>query len=1088
MRRSIGCLVAAVLWSSSCVGGEPKAPTLRNGFDGAARWEAKSGTWRQADGVLGQAGAGEAFVALKADRLRDVAIEARIRPAKGATESYAGIVFGLDEEGAGYCAYLALHRRSPRDNLVKLREITGGRIGRSNLAEGRTPVADGQWHELRVEASGRRVVVSVGGKTLFRHRTRRDAAGGIGFWTFKAAADFDDLRVEPTSLTTWPAGREKRFARVNPIFASATRQRLVLDGEWEFRMDPKDAGQKASWAKGGGAFPDTIRVPGAWEAQGFGGERITLRYQGTPVCLRGSYHGPAWYRRTVRIPAGWRGKRVWLKLGGVQPSAAVWCNGTHLGFHERYFEPFKFDVTDLVKPGEACTVVARIDNRDQPASFGQGGGAGGCLTILWPWGGIHRSVELEATAPVSIQRAAIVPDLDKGTVAVRIHLEDAPPQGRTLRLDAEARLLGEGAGDSFGKASAAVSGKEIALTLPVSSVRPWSPESPRLYRLDLRLTDGDKVLDAWSDRFGFCKREVRGNDVWLNNRQVFMRGCGNDCVYPLTIAPPASRDVYRKRFKLARDYGFVYVRHHTWVPLPEYFDAADELGIMLQPELPYGGPTGRMDALIANYRNHPSLAIYSMTNEANRGRKALSRLYHHAKQVDPTRFAIDSDGCSGPVRPTADLWLISGTPPDSHAAFRTKPVIYHEFLNLPTIPDPAALPRFTGGFKPTAMENLAAFAKVKGLEEEVRQAVLASRHLQKLYQKEGIERARRQRELDGYCYWTVADFWEFGQGLFDMLWQPKGWTAAEFRRFNDAACLLADLPGSTFWQGDDLAVTFLASNYTGADIRSARFEWRLMDGDKVLAERRVPDVAARQGTVSDLCATRIALPDLRRHAKLILRCELTWAGGKLTNEWPLWTYSRAALAKDFPAKIQFRGTGKTLAKLYPGLTGKGDRKLLVADRVEAADQELLRAGGRMLVVSTDAFKSLRVRLHPGWWRPKHTDQVGLAMRKHPALVGFPHDGAAGWQIRSILRTVARVDDLPHKVTPIVYGLSYPFPRMPMHLKKLRGEPPELRACLFEYRVGRGTVLVCGLDLSGKRPESRALLDCLLCYATGEVGG
>jgi len=1073
------CLALAAL-ALSCAGAERK---LEEKFDGPTRWRAEAGSWQQADGVLRQGGPAEALATIKAEAVSNASVQARVRLPKGVVEGYVGIVFGLDGQGKGFCVYLAIHRRSNRDNLVKLREIDRGRVGSGNLVWVKSPLEGGKWYDLRIDAAGHRVRVALDGKRLFTHTVGRDTAGRLGLWTFQSAAEFDDLRVGPSAFAPRGAGRPKRFARVNSVFPSPVRQRLVLDGEWQFRMDPGDAGQEAGWAKGSVAFPDRIRVPGAWEAQGFGGEKTVLRYQGTPVHLRGSYHGPAWYRRTIEVPAAWKGKRVWLKLGGVQPSAAVWCNGAYLGFHARYFEPFKFDVTDLVKPGEACTVVARIDNREQASSFGQGGGAGGCLTIVWPWGGIHRSVELEATAAVSIQRATLVPDLDTGKVEVRVELEDEPPPAAKLALQAEARLLGEGAATSFGKAAVPVRGKTLSLTVPVAKAAAWSPESPRLYRLDLRLADGGKAVDVWSERFGFCKREVRGNDVFLNNRQVFLRGYGNDCVYPLTIAPPASRDIYRERFKLARDYGFVYVRHHTWVPLPEYFDAADELGIMLQPELPYGGPTGRLDALIANYRNHPSLAVYSMTNEANRGKASLSTLYHHAKAQDPTRFAIDSDGCSGPVRPTADLWLISGTPPDSHPAFKTKPVLYHEFLNLPTIVDPAALPKFTGGLKPVAMANLAAYAKAKGRQTEVREAVRASRYLQKLLQKDGIERARRQGELDGYCYWTIADFWEFGQGLFDMLWQPRAWTAVEFRRFNDRACVLAELPGHTFWQGGKVEAKLLVSNYTGADIRSAEVAWTLSDGEAILAKGRLTEQSAAQGAVTRLGSVALDLPELRRHAKLVLRCTLTWPEGALENEWELWTFSRAALTSDFPATVRFRGRAKGLAAAYPDLKPKAERELIVAESLDPADADFLRRGGRLLLTSTSTFGGERVRLHPGWWRPSPSNQVGLAMGEHPALAGFPHDGAAGFQLGGILRTVVDIDGLPFKATPIIYGLSYPFPRLPASQKKLGGEPPTLRACLFEFAVGKGMVLVSGLDLSGGRPESRALLDGLLRYAT-----
>ena len=61
--------------------------------------------------------------------------------------------------------------------------------------------------------------------------------------------------------------------------------------------------------------------------------------------------------------------------------------------------------------------------------------------------------------------------------------------------------------------------------------------------------------------------------------------------YPLTIASPASRDVHRQHLQLAKSYGFGYVRHHTHCEVPEFYDAADEVGIMVQPEMPYYGST-----------------------------------------------------------------------------------------------------------------------------------------------------------------------------------------------------------------------------------------------------------------------------------------------------------------------------------------------------------------------------------------------------------------------------------------------------------------------------------------------------------------
>ncbi|HOW19885.1 MAG TPA: hypothetical protein PLC79_12695, partial [Phycisphaerae bacterium] len=91
--------------------------------------------------------------------------------------------------------------------------------------------------------------------------------------------------------------------------AAAGRAVLSLDGTWQFRLDPDGAGREAKWFSADAAFGDTIQVPGAWQAQGYGAESDKLRH---------SYDGKAWYRREVAIPDDWAGRRVWLKVGGVR--------------------------------------------------------------------------------------------------------------------------------------------------------------------------------------------------------------------------------------------------------------------------------------------------------------------------------------------------------------------------------------------------------------------------------------------------------------------------------------------------------------------------------------------------------------------------------------------------------------------------------------------------------------------------------------------------------------------------------------------------------------------------------------------------
>ena len=95
-----------------------------------------------------------------------------------------------------------------------------------------------------------------------------------------------------------------------------------------------------------------------------------------------------------------------------------------------------------------------------------------------------------------------------------------------------------------------------ALVVPISDLRPWSPERPNLYIADVTIRSADDqghALHGWRERFGVRKWEVRGKDFYLNNRPYFVRGYGDDYVYPLTLCSPASREDHRRRWSWPRN-------------------------------------------------------------------------------------------------------------------------------------------------------------------------------------------------------------------------------------------------------------------------------------------------------------------------------------------------------------------------------------------------------------------------------------------------------------------------------------------------------------------------------------------------------
>jgi hypothetical protein len=102
----------------------------------------------------------------------------------------------------------------------------------------------------------------------------------------------------------------------------------------------------------------------------------------------------------------------------------------------------------------------------------------------------------------------------------------------------------------------------------------WSPTKPNLYVATIQLFRGEVPVDEMAIRFGMRKIEAKDQRILLNGKPIFLRGFGDDAIEPLTGFPPASKEVYRKRFETAKKYGFFFVRYHSWCPPPECFEAA----------------------------------------------------------------------------------------------------------------------------------------------------------------------------------------------------------------------------------------------------------------------------------------------------------------------------------------------------------------------------------------------------------------------------------------------------------------------------------------------------------------------------------
>ncbi len=893
--------------------------------------------------------------------------------------------------------------------------------------------------------------------------------------------------VEPEF--TW-GGRAPHPAVVNPVLGEDASAVISLRGEWEFvSFDKAKPYRNGVWPK---MYKETtkfwkdsrkIRVPGCWEAQGVGEPGDSVSWDATwddnIKPLRHRLMGECWYRRNVEIPSAWAGKRIWIKFGGVKNAGWVWVNERQVAYIDNYCATEKYEITDLVKPGETAKVVVEVTNL-RPSRKG-------LMGVHHKWGGIYRDVELEATPQTFIDDCWVRGDFDKKAAEVHVAIGRGNGECRMENVECrmenvECRMKGwavrltvDGKTESFAlcpgvSTNSPFSILDFTFAVPLAELRPWSPEHPNLYTGIIELVENGNVVQTRRERFGVRKIEVRGRDFFLNGKPFFIRGFGDDAAYPITGITPPDIDEHRRHLAKARAAGFNYVRLHTHCEVPEYFEAADELGIMIQPELPYYSdlpvegfefdPKRDVTELWRNFRRHPSFTTYSMGNEGSFGDELDVRMHKYVKEMDPDRLKINQD-TNVPEICAPDRSDYSGAPivPWPRGTFKSdRPAVCHEYLNLSVKTDSRSEGKYTGVWMPPATrkargEWLARF----GLGLDWGDRLQDAQHvLQGIWQKQGIEAARADPYCGGYIYWTIVDVivWNAktdsfaSQGLFDPFWEEKekGTTAAGFAVYNSPSCVLADFTPSAavLTEGDRLAADILFAHYGDEPIAEATVGWKFVAEGRTLSSGETAAGRQELGSVRKVASLSIEAPKVAKPVKAAFTATVSGGERPVSNSWTFWIFPK----------------GPTHAQVVADAAARG---VTVAAKDSPEAKAALAKGGNLITVDGAAG---RPNIKLGWWWMGR--QVGTAIRRHPAFGDFPHEDA---------------------MTPLWFrlvkdtGLQMPVKDMDQKDMIMVGEGGE--ACFLymaERHSGKSRILEChGLDLASDIPEGNALLSRLVDY-------
>jgi beta-galactosidase len=434
-----------------------------------------------------------------------------------------------------------------------------------------------------------------------------------------------------------------------------------LNGTWKFRYSPAPAARPAGFERA--AFDDSgwsdIRVPGNWEMQGFGmpiysNSRYPFAYDARNPRTPREDNPVGSYRTRFNVPDDWSGRRLYLHFAGVDSAFYVWVNGRRVGYSEDSRTPAEFDVTSFVTTGPNVLAVEVYRWSDGSYLEDQD---------MFRLSGIYRDVHLWSAPPQHIRDFEVRTDLDSAyrdatlDLAALVHSAGAS----RARVSVTMELLDAAGGAVVppqSKRATVAAGAEarIAFSTPVRQPRKWSSETPYLYTLLLTLKDGEgRVLEVIPSRVGFREVEIRSARVLVNGQAILFKGVNRHEHDPDT-GHTLDRALMVRDIELMKQHNINTVRTAHYPNDPRFYELCDEYGLYVMDEAnieshAYGlGPENRLandpawkaahldriERMVERDKNHPSVIIWSMGNEAGDGPN-FEAGYRWLKTRDTTR-------------------------------------------------------------------------------------------------------------------------------------------------------------------------------------------------------------------------------------------------------------------------------------------------------------------------------------------------------------------------------------------------------------------------------------------------------------------
>ena len=434
---------------------------------------------------------------------------------------------------------------------------------------------------------------------------------------------------------------------------SGSRRVVSLDGMWRFAFDPESKGVDGGWAL---HLPESITMPVPASFCDFFTDKESREY-----C------GDFWYETDFFVPGEWEGKDIAVRFGSVTHRARIFVNGVEVTSHEGGFLPFDAAVTDIVRYNQFNHLAVLANNELNETMLP----AGRTTTLsngkkfatpyfdFYNYAGIHRPVKLTALPKERVLDFSVVHSLN-GTAADVAY---------TVTTNGEHTVCI----DVFDGCEKVAHADGKTGTLHIDNVKLWNVHAAYLYNFVIRITDGETVVDEYTEKIGIRTFEIKDGNFLLNGKPVYLRGFGKHEDADLR-GRGLDLATVKRDYELMKWIGANCFRTSHYPYAEELYQMADEEGFLIIDEVPaVGFMESTMNFLAANQgngrkvgwfekettpqllenhkaalidminrdKNHASVIAWSILNEpqcTSEGTEAYFKtLFDLAREIDPQK-------------------------------------------------------------------------------------------------------------------------------------------------------------------------------------------------------------------------------------------------------------------------------------------------------------------------------------------------------------------------------------------------------------------------------------------------------------------